>query len=76
MQDESKPSVSPPTNNQEKKGSQSPHFLPSNHIPSGMKLNTSREAESEGDGVCAGLQGTYRVVSVKSKCCVEYNKVF
>ena len=36
-----------------------------------------REAASEGDGVyVSGLQGTYRVVSVKSKCCVEYNKVF
>ena len=33
--------------------------------------------KSEGDGVyVSGLQGTYRVVSVKSKCCVEYNKVF
>lgn len=51
LQDESKTSVSPPTNNQEKKGSQSLHFLPSNHIPSGTGLNTSREAESEGDGV-------------------------
>jgi len=76
LQDESKTCVSPPTNNKEKKGSQSLHFLPSNHIPSGTRLNTSRKAESEGDDVCAGLQGTYRVVSVKSKCCVEYNKVF